>query len=158
MSFFSKLIPARFRKKKDRQPEIKNSLPKERENIKKSFAVYCNANHGTADGKMCAKCSALLMAILPKMNHCPYGVTKPVCDRCDQQCFGTERNRAFMEIMDGSRKKMLVRHPLMTVRHKIMKLGVDYAKKKQNDAANEKAESRRKARVDKLKKRREKTD
>ena len=58
--------------------------------------------------------------------------------------------------MDGSRRGMLVRHPMMTVRHKIMKLGVDYAKKKQNDAANEKAESRRKARVDKMKKRKEK--
>ena len=51
---------------------------------------------------------------------------------------------------------MLVRHPIMTVRHKIMKLGVDYAKKKQNDAASEKAESRRKARIDRIKKRKEK--
>ena len=61
-----------------------------------------------------------------------------------------------MEIMEGSRRGMLVRHPIMTVRHKIMKLGVDYAKKKQNDAASEKAESRRKARIDRIKKRKEK--
>ena len=157
MSFLSKLIPARFRKKKDPIEEVKNNLPKERENIKKSFAVYCNAHHDTNDGKLCPKCSALLLVVMAKMSRCPYGITKPVCDRCDRQCFGEAHNKAFMEIMDGSRRGMLVRHPMMTVRHKIMKLGVDYAKKKQNDAASEKAESRRKARVDRLKKRKEKT-
>lgn len=55
MSFLSKLIPARFRKKKDPIEEVKNNLPKERENIKKSFAVYCNAHHNTNDGKLCPK-------------------------------------------------------------------------------------------------------
>lgn len=156
MSFLSRLIPARFKKKKDPVEEVKNNLLKERENIKKSFAVYCNAHHSTADGKLCPRCNALLLVVMTKMNRCPYGITKPVCDRCDRQCFGEANNKAFMEIMEGSRRGMLVRHPIMTVRHKIMKLGVDYAKKKQNDAASEKAESRRKARIDRLKKRKEK--
>ena len=156
MSILSRLIPARFKKKKAPVEEVKNNLPKERENIKKSFAVYCNAHHNTADGKLCPRCNALLLVVMTKMNRCPYGITKPVCDRCDRQCFGEANNKAFMEIMEGSRRGMLVRHPIMTVRHKIMKLGVDYAKKKQNDAASEKAESRRKARIDRLKKRKEK--
>ena len=156
MSILSRLIPARFKKKKAPVEEVKNNLPKERENIKKSFAVYCNAHHNTADGKLCPRCNALLLVVMTKMNRCPYGITKPVCDRCDRQCFGEANNKAFMEIMEGSRRGMLVRHPIMTVRHKIMKLGVDYAKKKQNDAASEKAESRRKARIDRIKKRKEK--
>lgn len=44
---------------------------------------------------------------------------------------------------------MLVRHPVMTVRHKIMKMGVDYAKQKQNEAAAEKLASKRKAKKEK---------
>ena len=127
MSFLSKLIPARFRKKKDPIEEVKNNLPKERENIKKSFAVYCNAHHDTKDGKLCPKCSALLLVVMAKMSRCPYGITKPVCDRCDRQCFGEAHNKAFMEIMDGSRRGMFVRHPMMTVRHKIMKLEIGRA-------------------------------
>ena len=59
-----------------------------------------------------------------------------------------------MEIMDGSRNKMLLRHPLMTVRHKITGMGVEYAKQKQNDAATQKEEGRLKAKAAKVRKRR----
>ncbi len=108
MSFFSKfipekLIPQRFRKKKDPVEDLKQNLPKEKANIKSSFAVYCNKHHNTKDGKLCPKCTALLATILPKIARCRYGVTKPICDRCDQQCFGDANNKAFMEIMEGSR-------------------------------------------------------
>lgn len=150
MSFLSNLIPERFRKKeKDPVEDLKQNLPKEKANIKQSFATYCNSNHGTKDGKLCPKCNALLSIIFPKMNRCRYGVTKPVCDKCDMMCFGEGHNEAFMEIMEGSRKGMLVRHPVMTVRHKIMKMGVDYAKQKQNEAAAEKLASKRKAKKEK---------
>ena len=154
MSFLSNLLPERFRKK-DKNPveDLKQNLPKEKANIKKSFATYCNSNHGTKDGKLCPKCNALLSIIFPKMNRCRYGVTKPVCDKCDIMCFGEEHNAAFMEIMEGSRKGMLVRHPVMTVRHKIMKMGVDYAKQKQNEAAAEKLASQRKAKKEKRERR-----
>ncbi|MBQ7516084.1 MAG: nitrous oxide-stimulated promoter family protein [Schwartzia sp.] len=164
MSFFSKLsefipeklIPKRFRKKKDPVEDLKQNLPKEKANLKSSFAVYCNKHHDTKDGKLCPKCTALLAVILPKINRCPYGVTKPICDRCDQQCFGTANNKAFMEIMEGSRKAMLVKHPMMTVRHKIMKMGVDYAKQKQSEAAAEKEDNRRKEKVAKARRRKAK--
>ena len=156
MSFLSNLIPERFRKKeKDPVEDLKQNLPKEKANIKQSFATYCNSNHGTKDGKLCPKCNALLSIIFPKMNRCRYGVTKPVCDKCDMMCFGEGHNEAFMEIMEGSRKGMLVRHPVMTVRHKIMK--IDYAKQKQNEAAAEKLASKRKAKKEK-KARRENAD
>ena len=161
MSFLSKfipdkLIPKRFRRKKDPTEDLKQNLPKEKANIKSSFGVYCNKNHGTKDGKLCPKCTALLSIVLPKMSRCRYGITKPICDRCDQQCFGEAHNKAFMDIMSGSRKGMLVKHPVMTVRHKIMKMGVDYAKQKQNEAAAEKEDNRRKAKVAKARQRKAK--
>ena len=151
MSIFSRFLPKR------KPPELKNNIPKEKENIRKTFGIYCRKHHNPKNGKLCPSCTALLATVFTKIDRCPYGITKPICDRCDRQCFGEAHNKAFMEIMEGSRRGMLVRHPMMTVRHKIMKLGVDYAKKRQNDAASEKAESRRKARVDRLKKRKEKT-
>lgn len=149
MGIFEKMknmLPKRFRKN-DGESGLKNNLPKEKENITKSFAVYCNANHGTERGKLCAKCNALLMTIFPKMNRCKYGLTKPICDKCEEQCFGDAHSKAFMEIMDGSRKKMLVKHPMMTVRHKIVGIGVDYARQKQNDEAAQKDEDKRKKKV-----------
>ena len=58
-----------------------------------------------------------------------------------------------MEIMEGSRKGMLLRHPMMTVRHKITGMGVEYAKQKQNEAASQKEEGRLKAKAAKARKR-----
>ena len=42
MSIFSRFLP------KKKPPEIKNNIPKEKANIKKTFAVYCHKEHGTA--------------------------------------------------------------------------------------------------------------
>ena len=157
MGFMDKvrgLLPERFRKKKDPVAEMKQMLPKEKKNIKTSFAVYCNANHETKDGKLCPKCTALLTNVLLKIGHCKYGVTKPLCDHCDEKCFGEAQNKSFMEIMDGSRTGMLVRHPMMTVRHKIVGMGVDYAKHKQSDEAAKKEEGRKKRKAAKERQRR----
>ena len=129
------ILPERFRKKKDPTVGLKENLQKEKANIKTSFGVYCNAHHDTKDGKLCPKCTALLTNIMLKLQRCKYGITKPLCDHCDEQCFGEAANKSFMEIMDNSRKGMLMRHPMMTVRHKIVGIGVDYAKQKQSEAA-----------------------
>ena len=147
------ILPERFRKKKDPTVGLKENLQKEKANIKTSFGVYCNAHHDTKDGKLCPKCTALLTNIMLKLQRCKYGITKPLCDHCDEQCFGEAANKSFMEIMDNSRKGMLMRHPMMTVRHKIVGIGVDYAKQKQSEAAAEKEEGRRKTRAAKARQR-----
>ena len=54
MSIFSRFLP------KKKPPEIKNNIPKEKANIKKTFAVYCHKEHATSGDKLCPKCSALL--------------------------------------------------------------------------------------------------
>ena len=41
---------------KRKEPELKNNIPNEKENIRKTFGKYCNANHGTTDNKLCGKC------------------------------------------------------------------------------------------------------
>lgn len=156
MSFMDKvkgLLPERFRKKKDPTVGLKENLLKEKANIKTSFGVYCNKHHDTKDGKLCPKCTALLTTIMLKLQRCKYGITKPLCDHCDEQCFGDAANKSFMEIMDNSRTSMLVRHPMMTVRHKITGIGVEYAKQKQNEAAEQKEEGRRKTKAAKARRR-----
>ena len=117
-----KLLPKR------KPPEPTNNVPKEKENIRKSFGKYCNENHGTSDEKLCPKCTALLTTVMLKIQRCPYGINKPVCDNCETPCFGEEATNNFREIMKSSRKKMLLSHPLMTIKHKIASLGADYAK------------------------------
>ena len=151
MGFFSKFLPKR------KPVEIKNNIPKEKKNIKKTFGVYCHQNHGTSGETLCPKCTALLATVMLKMNKCPYGITKPICDRCDRPCFGTGQTKEFLKIMSSSQKRMFLEHPIMTIKHKLAGMGVDYAKYQQQKKVDDKAKARAKARDKKGKKEKKET-
>ena len=139
MSIFSRFLPKR------KQPEIKNNIPKEKANIKKTFGVYCHKEHGTEGDKLCPKCTALLATVLMKMNRCPYGITKPICDRCESPCFSKSQNIEFRKIMTANQKSMLLRHPIMTIKHKLASMGVDYALKERAKKEQQKVDAKEKA-------------
>ena len=121
-----------------KEPELKNNVPKEKENIRKTFGKYCNDNHGTTDGKLCAKCTAVLSTVMIKISRCPYGIGKPICEQCETPCFGERFTNEFLAIMKGGQKKMLLSHPLMTVKHKIAGLGAEYAKMQRDKKTTDK--------------------
>jgi len=127
-----KILPKR------KPPEPQNNVPKEKENIRKTFGLYCNANHGTTDNKLCPKCTALLTTAMLKIQRCPYGISKPICDACETPCFGEVPTKEFRNIMKSAQKKMLLSHPLMAVRHKLASLGADYAKMQRDKKSTDK--------------------
>lgn len=144
MGIFSRFLP------KKKPVEIKNTVPKEKEIIRKTFGVYCQSHHKTADGKtLCPKCTALLATVMLKIQRCPYGITKPICERCDRPCFGAKPTEEFRAIMSGSQKRMLLKHPVMTLKHKLKSMGVDYAKHEQEKKQKEKIKAKEKASKDK---------
>ncbi len=135
-----KILPKR------KPPEFKNNVPKERENIRKAFGAYCKANHESKDGKLCPKCTALLTTVMLKIQRCPYGIRKSVCETCETPCFGEEATKEFSKTMEGGRKKLLLSSPMMTVKHKIAGLGAKYAKiQRQKDYTEKQKENEEKA-------------
>lgn len=125
MGIFSRLLPKR------KPVEIKNTVPKEKEEIRKTFGVYCHSHHGTKGKNLCPKCNAILSSVMVKIQKCPYGITKPICEKCDRPCFGPKINEEFRTIMTKTQKKMFLRHPMLAFKHKIKSWGVDYAKMQQ---------------------------
>ena len=123
---------------KRKPPEQVNNVPKEKENIRKTFGVYCHSHHNTDSDKLCPKCNALLTTVFTKMSRCPYGISKPICDRCETPCFGENATKEFLNVMQSSQKKMLLSHPIMTVKHKLQSLGVDYAKQERDKKSTDK--------------------
>ena len=123
---------------KRKEPELKNNVPKEKENIRKTFGVYCKNNHGTEGDKLCPKCTALLTTVFTKIGRCPYGITKPICEKCETPCFGETATREFRNIMSSSQRKMLMSHPMMTIKHKLQGLGADYAKQEREKKSTDK--------------------
>ena len=136
MSIFSRFLPKR------KPPEIKNNIPKEKANIRKTFGIYCHKHHNTEGDKLCPKCTALLATVMTKMNRCPYGITKPICDRCDRPCFGTKQTHDFLQIMNSTSTSMFLRHPIMAFKHKLASMGVDYAKYQQQKKVDDKAKAK----------------
>lgn len=123
---------------KRKEPELKNTVPKEKETIRKTFGEYCNANHGTDGGKLCAKCTAVLSTVMIKISRCPYGIGKPICEQCETPCFGERFTNEFTTIMKGGQKKMLLSHPIMAVKHKLKGLGAEYAKMQRDKNTSDK--------------------
>ena len=103
--------------------------------------------NSTPGDKLCPKCTALLATIMTKMNRCPYGITKPICDRCDRtvNCFGSSQAQEFLKIMGSTQKRMFLHHPIMTVKHKLASMGVDYAKYQQAKKIDDKVKAKDKA-------------
>lgn len=132
MSIFSRFLS------KKKPVQIKNNIPKEKANIKKRFSIYCHKHHNTSGDKLCPKCQALLMTVMTKITRCPYGITKPICDRCDRICFGKKQSKEFLTIMKTGGFRMFLTHPLMAFKHKLMSMGVDYAKHQQEKRQTEK--------------------
>ena len=150
MSIFSRFLPKR------KPVEIKNNIPKEKANIKKTFGVYCHSHHDTKGDKLCPKCTALLATVLTKMSRCPYGITKPICDRCDRPCFGTKQTHDFLTIMNSTSTSMFLSHPMMTIKHKLASMGVDYAKFQQAKKIDDKVKAKAEAAKKRAKERKEK--
>lgn len=145
MSIFDRFLP------KKKPLEIKNNIPKEKETMKKAFGIYCHKNHGTKDDKLCPKCTALLATVMTKMNRCPYGITKPICDRCEIQCFGEKQTKEFMKIMSSTGTGMFFRHPIMSIKHKMASMSVDYSKHEMEKKQQEKAKHKEKLAKEKAK-------
>ena len=152
MSILSRFLPKR------KPVEIKNNIPKEKNNIRKTFGIYCHSHHNTNSDKLCPKCTALLATVLTKINRCPYGITKPICDRCDRaaQCFGSQQAKEFLTLMGSTQKRMFLRHPMMAVKHKLASMGVDYAKYQQSKKIDDKIKAKDKAAKERSKERKNK--
>ena len=141
MSIFSRFLPTK------KTVELWNNIPKEKANIRKTFGIYCHSHHKTSGDTLCPKCTALLATVMTKMNRCPYGITKPICDRCDRtvNCFGSKQAQQFLHVMGSSQKRMFLRHPIMAFKHKLASMGVDYAKYQQAKKIDDKVKAKEEA-------------
>ena len=70
-----------------------------------------------------------------------------ICDRCDRtvNCFGSSQAQEFLKIMGSTQKRMFLHHPIMTVKHKLASMGVDYAKYQQAKKIDDKVKAKDKA-------------
>lgn len=77
--------------------------------------MYCRYHHNR--DQLCRDCSDLLEYALCRLENCRYGNDKPACSHCPVHCYKPEMRDAIKRVMRFSGPRMMVRHPLLVVRH-----------------------------------------
>ncbi len=87
--------------------------------ITKMTEIYCSAHHESSGPGVCEYCEDYLVYSKVRLQRCPYGEEKPTCSNCPILCSKRGRKEQGMVIMRYAGPRMLLRHPLLLIAHKL---------------------------------------
>ena len=91
-------------------------LGRERRTVAAMVALRCRDLHGTGT-PLCEGCRTLAGYADHRLDRCPYGDEKPTCVNCPIHCYAKEERERMKEVMRYSGPRMLLRHPILAIRH-----------------------------------------
>ncbi len=96
---------------KKRQQEIKS--------MEEILTIYCHGKHHLreAGAKLCPDCQSLADYAKARLLACPRMAEKSFCAVCPIHCYQKDRREEIRRVMRWAGPRMLLRHPLMTLRH-----------------------------------------
>lgn len=115
-------------------------LREEAETLRAMTGLYCRDRHGTSGrpGELCPGCEAFLAYALKRLACCPYGAKKPVCAKCRIHCYRAAEKADARRIMAYAGPRLMLSHPILTVKHLIKSVTVTPPEKPRNRAKKEK--------------------
>jgi hypothetical protein len=102
-----------------RIPLENRHLTREFLTITKMAGIYCDANHGSRKGELCSECADFVDYAEVRLQKCPYGDDKPTCANCPIHCYKPARREQAKAIMRYAGPRMILRHPLLAISHKL---------------------------------------
>lgn len=96
-------------------------LGRERQTIAAMIGLYCRGHH-RGRPEPCAECADLLQYALARLDRCPFAAEKPTCARCPIHCYSPTRRDQIKRVMRYAGPRMIVRHPLLAIRHQLDRL------------------------------------
>lgn len=92
-----------------------NHLERERLTIRKMVEIYCSDHHG--GDTLCPDCAKFMDYAEVRLDKCPFGEAKPTCSNCPVHCYKPDYRAEAKAIMRYAGPRMLLRHPVLTVKH-----------------------------------------
>ena len=94
-------------------------LRREQRTIEAMLHIWCEAHplHGSRAKALCAECEELFDYASYRLLKCPYGEEKPTCKRCPVHCYARDKREQMHEVMRFAGPRMLLRHPVLAIRH-----------------------------------------
>ncbi len=87
--------------------------------MQKMVGIYCNDHHDSVGDAPCESCSEFLDYAEVRLQKCPYGEDKPTCANCPIHCYKPARREQVKRIMGYAGPRMLLRHPVLAIWHKL---------------------------------------
>jgi hypothetical protein len=94
----------------------RDRLEREKQTLLSMVAIYCRGCHHQTGG-LCTDCRRLSDYALQRIEQCSYGEDKPVCARCPIHCYKPAMREEVRRVMRTAGPRMLLYHPLLTLRH-----------------------------------------
>ena len=93
-------------------------LKRERETIERMIALFCRDHHRSS-GDPCAECAELAEYAKHRLDKCPFEDQKPTCAKCPVHCYKPARREQIRMVMRYAGPRLLFRHPVLAIRHKL---------------------------------------
>lgn len=98
---------------------LQGALLTEHKTVAAMMAIYCRNKHGSKDS-LCSECAELLEYAEVRLDRCPYGQIKPTCNKCPIHCYKPEPKATMKAVMRYSGPRMLMPHPILSIRHLLL--------------------------------------
>ena len=92
------------------------NLETEKLTLARMIAIYCHGKHGSRQ-KLCAECAELEAYAAERVTRCVHGRSKPICAKCPVHCYKPVMRERIRDVMRYAGPRMLLRHPLLAMRH-----------------------------------------
>ena len=92
----------------------------EKKVVSKMIAIHCRSVHRVdlqLGEELCETCKELKGYAMQRLERCPFGEEKPTCGKCPIHCYKKDMRQKIKEVMRYAGPRMLLRHPLDTLRH-----------------------------------------
>jgi len=83
---------------------------REKKTVSKMIRIYCCLKH-KQKYKLCPDCCELEEYAHSRLECCPFGENKPVCEKCTVHCYKMEYSQKMKEVMRFVGPRMLFYHP-----------------------------------------------
>ncbi|MDE6393863.1 MAG: nitrous oxide-stimulated promoter family protein [Duncaniella sp.] len=94
-----------------------NRIAREQKVVSMMIASYCRIHHKTDGKTLCDDCQELRDYALDRLTHCPKGIHKTSCRKCDIHCYAHRYRARIRNIMRYMGPRMLLISPIATIRH-----------------------------------------
>jgi len=81
--------------------------------------MYCRGHHHRDAMPLCTECTELFEYATRRLRRCLFGDAKPTCANCLVHCYSADMRERVRTVMRWAGPRMLFRHPVLALFHKI---------------------------------------